>query len=232
MAKAPKAMKPPSASGSVSEYSMFQAGASTSTIVGKTSMTRWSSRCPRLRKETSQVLARTGCSVSLMERSLPRKIDFHESSFGRGGRRRPGAAPRRRRRGQAPARRQADGAMGARAARASGGRNPHQLQPEPRRLRALRLPPGARRDRRLRRAARRSAREPPGSGASAGGHGALLFPLPSVRSGFTAETTLEGERPGSRQDRRPAAPRVLARAQKRARRSEEHTSELQSPYVT
>src|SRR5438093_31335 len=60
MANAPKAMKPPSARGSSSEYGRCHSRASASTTVGKTSITRWSSRCPALMNGTSQRRALTG----------------------------------------------------------------------------------------------------------------------------------------------------------------------------
>src|SRR3954465_1097930 len=67
MAKAPKAMKPPSAIGSSSEYGWFHSRPSASTTVGKTSITRWSSRCPRLMKGTRK-------RRSFMDASLPLRI--------------------------------------------------------------------------------------------------------------------------------------------------------------
>src|SRR4051795_10459868 len=67
MENAPKAMNPPSARGSSSEYGWFHSRPSASTTVGKTSITRWSSRCPRLMKGTRK-------RRSFMDASLPLRI--------------------------------------------------------------------------------------------------------------------------------------------------------------
>src|SRR3954469_563218 len=65
MAKAPKAMKPPSAIGSSSEYGRSHSRPSASTTVGKTNITRWSSRCPRLMKGTRKRRSFMGASLPL-----------------------------------------------------------------------------------------------------------------------------------------------------------------------
>ena len=106
--------------------------------------------------------------------------------------------------------------MGARAPRAPGLADHRQRQPEPRALRKVRPPRGARRDRRLRRTPRRVARRPQGRSAPARRHRALRFAVSTRRSSETPDRSFARPPSGGRQNRRPAAPGVRAHEARRA----------------
>ena len=171
---------------------------------------------------TSQVLGRTlgrtecsGRSGSLMGRSLPRKIDSHERcfrrSFGRRARRRPGPPHGRRRQGAAAAARQADGAHVLERLAPQVDEILINANQNLDALRGVRPPRGARRDRRLRRPARRLARGPRRPPTHARGDRAVRFAVPAGRSRRAPAAAPRAQRTSSRsrEDRRPAAPGVL-----------------------